>query len=84
MLTVVVVAVAMSAVTVTARLVKKTNEQIAQAFRDFAGEEDIDLIIKEDDRPPTNFVGDVMKAKTTSIKQLSGAKKFNYKYVGCV
>lgn len=73
--------VAMSAVTVTARRVKKPIEQIAQAFRDFAGEEDIDLIIREDNRPPTNYVGDVMKAQTTSIKQSTGSKKFNYKYV---
>lgn len=73
-------AVVLSAVTVTARRVKKPIEQIAHAFRDFAGEEDIDLIIRDDDRPPSNFVGDVMKAQTTSIKQLTGAKKFNYKY----
>lgn len=73
-------AVALNAITVTGRLVKKPIEKIAQAFHEFAGEDDIDLIIKEDDRPPTNFVGDVMKAKTTSMKQLTGAKKFNYKY----
>lgn len=76
---VVAAVVALSADTVTARRVKKPIEQIAEAFRDFAGEEDIDLIIKDDDRPPSNFVGDVMKAQTTSIKQLTGAKKFNYK-----
>lgn len=82
-LTVVVIAavVALSAVSVTARRVKKPIEQIAHAFRDFAGEDDIDLIINDDNRPPTNYVGDVMKAQTTSIKQLTGSKKFNYKYV---
>lgn len=73
------VVVALSVVSVSARRVKKPIEQIAQAFKDFAGEDDIDLIIRDDDRPPSNFVGDVMKAQTTSIKQLTGSKKFNYK-----
>lgn len=85
-LTVAVIAavVALSADTVTARRVKKPIEKIAQAFSDFAGEDDIDLIINDDNRPPTNFVGDVMKAQTTSIKQLTGSKKFNYKYVDTI
>lgn len=80
-LTVAVIAavVALGTDTVTARRVKKPIEQIAQAFSDFAGEDDIDLIINDDNRPPTNYVGDVMKAQTTSIKQLTGSKKFNYK-----
>lgn len=79
-LTVVAATVVLSVVTVTARRVKKPVEQIAKAFKDFAGEENIDLIIRDDDRPPSNFVGDVMKAQTTSLKQLTGSKKFNYKY----
>lgn len=78
-LTVAVVAVVV--VLGSARRVKKPIEKIAQEFSDFAGEDDIHLIINDDNRPPTNFVGDVMKAQTTSIKQLTGSKKFNYKYV---
>lgn len=64
----------------SARRVKKPQSEIDQHFRDFAGEEDINLITQDDDAPPTNFVGDVMKAQVTSIKTQTGAKKFNYKY----
>lgn len=64
----------------SARRVKKPQSAIEQHFRDFAGEEDIHLITQDDDAPPTNFVGDVMKAQTTSIKTQTGSKKFNYKY----
>lgn len=56
------------------------RKPIEDIFADFAGEEDIHLITDEDDRPPTDFVGDVMKAKTTSLKTQSGGGKFNYKY----
>lgn len=58
----------------------KTKKPIAEYFTDFAGEPGIDLIIDEDERPPTNFQGDVMKAKTTSIKTVQGKGKFNYNY----
>lgn len=57
----------------------RVKKPIEEYFTDFAGEEDIHLITGEDDRPPTNFVGDVMKAKTTSIKTKQGTNKFNYK-----
>lgn len=57
----------------------KTKRPIAEYFSDFAGEEDIHLITGDDDRPPVNFQGDVMKARTTSIKTLQGQGKFNYK-----
>lgn len=73
-------AVTLSAVSVTARMVKRPAEKVAEDFKDFIGEEDIDLILKDDDRPPNNFVGDVMKAKTNSQKQLTRSDKFNYKY----
>lgn len=59
----------------------RVKKPIEEYFTDFAGEEDIHLITGEDDRPPTNFVGDVMKAKTTSIKTKQGTNKFNYKLV---
>lgn len=59
----------------------KVKKPIEAYFADFASEEDIHLITGEDDRPPTYFAGDVMKAKTTSIKTKQGANKFNYKCV---
>lgn len=55
------------------------RKPIEEVFADFAGEEDIHLITDEDDRPPTDFMGDVMKAKTTSLKTQAGRGKFNYK-----
>lgn len=57
----------------------KVKKPIKDYFADFAGEEDIHLITDDDDRPPTNFVGDVMKAKINSIKTVQGRGKFNYK-----
>lgn len=58
---------------------KRIKKPIDEYFKDFAGEEDLNLIIDDEDETPTNFVGDVMKAQTTSIKTLTGSKKFNYK-----
>lgn len=73
----IVVFVALIAFASAARKVKRPIESY---FSDFAGEEDIHLITGEDDTPPTQFVGDVMKAQTTSLKTLTGSKRFNYKY----
>lgn len=59
----------------------KIKKPIAEQFADFAGEEDIHLISGDDNRPPVNFQGDVMKARTLSSKTLQGQGKFNYKWV---
>lgn len=59
---------------------RQPKKPIAEYFSDFAGEEDIHLITGDDDRPPVTFQGDVMKAKTTSLKiNKHGQGKFNYK-----
>lgn len=62
-----------------AALASAAKKPIAEHFTDFAGEEDIHLITDDDDRPPVNYQGDVMKAKTTSLKTSQGQGKFNYK-----
>lgn len=59
----------------------KVKKPIADYFSEFAGEKDIHLITEDDDRPPVNFQGDVMKAKTTrfNVNTVRGGGKFNYK-----
>lgn len=66
------------AISAAARHSKPTKDP----FSDFAGEPDLNLITDDDDKPPTQFVGDVMHAKITALKNSNHGKgKFNFKLV---
>lgn len=59
---------------------KKYAKPLEEHFKDFVNERDIHLIIDEDERPPTQFTGNVMQAKINSLNNIvSGKGKFNYK-----